>query len=422
MILCDGNSTNKKLSEKAMVWSTQSKSLDITSTKPYKSIRPNVLGRALSNKTLKFTPAELFAAAARSSHLHKINFAPTTPESVLMARLIELHVDDTSLDFAITDNADNLKDYVKSYFVGTVAAGLAYLTMINEGYVWSDHFENVGGGAPKKKRKPDYVFSGPTTGLALMEAKGARSGTSSGFIKRVRDGYKGQVEPHLGHKVGGQIAVRGYSIGAWMKSTNKAELLLHHTAAPPQKKTHKPTQPTQPTVTANSERVATAIQKNSFATAFALAHSPMLANSIRHGGALTFEDDAVPFLRFRWLDHYWLSRPPFPISVSSRKEIVRWFRRVMRCREWSDPFLRPQMFAIHYDIGRLALCSFLNDRGEMPFRVVDNDLREQARTYDREGARGAVLPDGLALIGSGSKIYKPELVFWRRGESDFESM
>jgi hypothetical protein len=148
-----------------------------------------------------------------------------------MARLIERYVDDVADEFAITADADNLKDYVKSYFAGTVGAGLAYLAMINEGYVWSDHFENVGGGNSATKRQPDYVFTGPSTGLALMEAKGTRSATTSAFGKTVQDGYKGQVEPHLGHPVGGQTAVRGYAIGAWMYSKDQAELYMHHTRA-----------------------------------------------------------------------------------------------------------------------------------------------------------------------------------------------
>ena len=200
VISCDQNGANDKFSEKAMVWSTKSKSLDITSTTSHRSSAPKVVGRALSTSSLDITPTELFGAAARSSHLHSINIAIATPESVVMARLIEQYIDNTSSNFAIMSNVDSLKDYVKSYFVGTVAAGLAYMTMINEGYVWSDHFENVGGGNPKTKRKPDYVFAGPATGLALMEAKGARSGNIHTFDGRVLDGYSGQVEPHLGHQ------------------------------------------------------------------------------------------------------------------------------------------------------------------------------------------------------------------------------
>ena len=88
----------------------------------------------------------------------------------MIAKLVEQHVDDFGDDFAILASARSLKDFVKSYFVGTVAAGLAYLVMINEGYVWADHFENIGGGNPTHARKPDFAFGMAGTGVALMES------------------------------------------------------------------------------------------------------------------------------------------------------------------------------------------------------------------------------------------------------------
>jgi len=76
----------------------------------------------------------------------------------MIRALVEQHVDDNKNTFAIENSSDNFKDYVKSYFVGTIASGLAYLAMIKDGYTWSDHFENVGGGNPNVKRKPDFAF------------------------------------------------------------------------------------------------------------------------------------------------------------------------------------------------------------------------------------------------------------------------
>ena len=152
-------------------------------------------------------------------------------QSQMIAKLIEPHVDDINNDFAVLASTDFLKDFVKSYFVGTVAAGLAYLAMTDNGYVWSDHFERVRSQQTRIK-KPDFVFSGATTGVALMEAQGSRSGSAGAFNTTVSDGYTDQVEPHLGSSILGATATHGYCIGAWLQSPKMAELFIHHTDVP----------------------------------------------------------------------------------------------------------------------------------------------------------------------------------------------
>lgn len=405
-----------------MVWSTMSKVLNTGATTSHRHADAKVVGRTPSGTALVMTPSELFGAAARCSHLHSISIAIATPESIVIARLIEQYVDDTSSDFAILSKADALKDYVKSYFSGTVAAGLAYLFMEREGYVWSDHFENVKGGNPKHRRKPDFVFSGPTTGLALMEAKGSRSGSIGAFDSTVLDGYAGQVEPHLGHVVGGQTAVRGYSIGSWMKSTTAAEFRVHHTAPP----TLSPTPPNSvPLAGIDDGEVATDIQRNNFATAFGLAHSPVLSNALRHGTEGSRYPGIVPFLRFRWLDQYWVTSPLVPSTswpVVSNLPLTLLY--ATSDWPWLRPFVESHLFAIREDVAELALRSFLNDvvdtdRSPIPFAVMGDDLRNRARGLDREGRGGAVFADGLALITAGSAIDELELVYWRPGDNDF---
>lgn len=368
------------------------------------------------------TPSELFGAAARCSHLHCVNIQIPTPESLVMARLIEQYVDDTTPEFAVLSKVDTLKDYVKSYFTGTVAAGLAYLFMDREGYIWSDHFENVKGGNPKHSRKPDFVFSGPTAGVALMEAKGSRSGSIGTFDSTVLKGYSGQVEPHLGHVVGSQTAVRGYSIGSWMKSTTAAEFRIHHTAP----SMPSPTPRTSiPVADMDANEVATDIQKNNFATAFGLAHSPVLANALRHGTDRSQPMEVVPFLRFRWLDQYWVTSPL--ISSTSWSEVSNVpFALLYSASAWPRlrPLIHSHLFAIHADVAKLALRTFLNDavdtdRSPIPFPVMGSDVRDRARGLDREGIGGAVFADGLALISPGAAIDNLELVDWHRGNNEF---
>src|SRR5262245_23419041 len=115
-----------------MAWSTKTKDLSVTSVNPHglSPVPVGVTGRAPANLRISFSPTDLFGAGARCTHMHIINPSAATPESLIISSLVEQHVDDTSTDFAVLKTADSFKDYVKSYFAGTVAAGLAYLQMI----------------------------------------------------------------------------------------------------------------------------------------------------------------------------------------------------------------------------------------------------------------------------------------------------
>ena len=177
---------------------------------------------------------------------------------------------------------------METYFSGTVAVGLAYLTMIQEGYTWSDHFENVGGGNTAVKKSPDFVFVDGKGDTTLVESKGTRS-TSTSFNSTVREGYDDQVEPHLGYTVGTSTATHGYCIGSDLSDSSKAELNIHHTGA----------------VTAGTgggsapgPGTSAAVQRHNYATALRLAHSESLCGQIRRG---RLEDEIIPFFWFEWL-------------------------------------------------------------------------------------------------------------------------
>jgi hypothetical protein len=87
----------------------------------------------------------------------------------MIKALVEPHVDNTNNDFAVEKSADNFKDYIQSCFSGTVAAGIAYLTMIGDGYTWSDHFESFSGaGNTSATQKPDFVFAKSGKGLLVI--------------------------------------------------------------------------------------------------------------------------------------------------------------------------------------------------------------------------------------------------------------
>ena len=63
-----------------MSWTTATKNLDVAKIAGHALTRPHVTGRAPSTAAIAFTPAALFGATARCSHLHPINPHLVSPE------------------------------------------------------------------------------------------------------------------------------------------------------------------------------------------------------------------------------------------------------------------------------------------------------------------------------------------------------
>lgn len=393
-----------------MAWTTRAKDLGISKVVPHPSSDPNVIGRAPTITTINFTPLEMFGATARCSFLNVINPAAITAESQMMAALIEQYVDDISPDFAILATADLFKDYAKSYFAGTVASGAAYLTLIRDGYTWSDHFENLKGGNPATAKTPDYVFAGTATGVALLESKGTRSATLGGFDTTVRDGYQDQVEPHLGHSVGGATATHGYCVGSYMRSTTQAELRIHHT--------DKPSSGSSSAVDPDLSM----IQRHNYATAFTLAHSPQLGADLRRGRT---EMTRIPMVRFEWLGRNWLTS----LGTQSPDWLDAWDFGSLRfiLHHWPLRIAQSAIgFAIEEGIAKTALTQFL-DGDESPIETGSFeplDAAFLARAREERDAPGAVFPDGLAVIRPYAHLLRSSLepVFWYTEDRRFREM
>jgi hypothetical protein len=395
-------------------WTSQQKDVSATTVQPHVSSVAGVSGRGPGVTSITFKPLEFFAAAARCSHLNVINPAIVTPESLIISSLVENHVDDTSTDFAILSTADTFKDYIKSYFAGTVAAGLAYLQMIKDGYVWSDHFEHFGGGAPGVTRTPDFVFSRPgNADVALVESKGTRSATQATFDSTVDGGYTGQVEPHLGHYVGGLLASHGFCVGAWLTSTTKAELNIHHTAGA----VAGGPWGSAASGAADNDDASWTVQRQNYATAFRLAHSEALARQVR-GGVLEIEP--VPFVEFSWLNRRFLTSAPLGwlrekgllfLSNPSQSNYGYSPRLSGQICDLPRPF-KFMAFAIERDRAEAVLrrVSAVGRVERYEVSPIANDVLAQAR---REG--GALFPDGLAAIELGAPTSEVHVVEWRNG-------
>lgn len=389
-----------------MAWKTKRKDLGTAKLVPHTHSNPVVIGRAPGIGAINFSPLALFGAAARCSHLHLVNPAIVTPESLMIAALVEQHVDDVKNDFAIEASAGSLKDYVKSYFAGTVAAGLSYLKMIHDGYVWLDHFENLGGSFGGTRKTPDFVFAGSGTGVALVESKGARGRTPSAFDARVRDGYTDQVEPHLGHAVGGVTATHGYCIGAYLQSTSKADLRIHHTAVPVSGNASGGADPQSISV----------IQQGSYARAFAMAHSDTMGRAILDGDG----PERVPFVRFGWRGLNWLSSylvGPFGIGPGWFRDHFPEFER-RRPWWWIGDRQGPTFgFAIEETIGLAALARFLPadfSKVETEYSLDIPMLPMDSAVDSREQSDGVFFPDGLAVVTPEAMHDKLQPAIWER--------
>jgi hypothetical protein len=389
-------------------WTSLAKDISTTSTTPHPSSVTGINARPPGIKTINFKPAEFFGAGARCSHLHIVNPALITPESEMIRHLVSEHVDNTNADFAIMSTADNFKDYVKSYFAGTIASALAYLAMIGDGYVWADHFENLGGGNTSTKRTPDFVFARPgAVDVALTESKGTRSATAKEFDKTVNDGYVGQIEPHLGYTVGSALASHGYSIGSRLTSTRKADINIHHTDAI--------------AVTAGGGPMGgsiSTIQRHNYATAFRLSHSERLSREVRSGDL----SNQIPFFEFEWLGRKWLT-----------SDLVNgWYREgiwpfIDLLKQYSSyereyPCSNPAYFAIERDCVEQVLRAVSEPAEELSLlelAPMSPNLMQRVRS---EG-NSALFPDGLAI--SYTRFYDPsnthaKLVVWLRKERAFE--
>jgi hypothetical protein len=394
-------------------WTTQSKDISITSTTDHPSNNAALIGRPPGVTNIQFTPAEFFGAAARCCYSNVINPALVTPESVMIKSLVEQHVDDGKANFSIEPSADDFVDYAKSFFAGTVAAGLAYLAMIKDGYTWSDHFKNIGGGNSNVRRSPDFVFARHGYGdVALVESKGTRSGTAGAFDSTVDDGYRKQVEPHLGYLIGAATATHGYCIGSYLTSPTRGELNVHYTDLVT----------VSPSSGASAGPGSTAsVQRHNYATAFLLAHSESLAQQIRRGH---IEDGTIPFAYFDWLGRRWITAP-LGMTFADIGELgsllnqTPW-RFTGVPRSWQAP-----SFAIESTYAATVLRTLsprVPERFELGFDLtpMPESLRREA---DRETSGGAaIFPDGLAVFIRGAITEKKQPIVWLRDKGDFVSV
>jgi hypothetical protein len=377
-----------------VAWTSKKKTIELKSVTAHRPrAKPGIRGRAPSVSEIRFTPDELFGAMARCSHLHPVDASAVTFESEGCRHLLSQHVDDQADHFAILPTAKRLKDFSRTHMVGVVGAGIAYLQMIRDGYVWCDHFENLTlAGPPPTKRTPDFVFNRPgDTDVAVTESKATHGSSRKQFSNTVESGYLTQVDPYLGLELSGAIASHGFSIGSWMTSPTRGELLINHTAQPV----------SSPSMGAPG--TPKAIRRGNYLTVLSLMFGPAVADGARAGAWPSSETD---FLIAHWLDREWLLGfpPQFRGSVPIGLDIdpaLTWL-----------PWLERSVFALELNISRVVLRSLTRPDGAEDFLAGLPRMDEALIGRAREDG-GAVYPDGFAVLGTRKTPQKIKLSLWR---------
>ncbi|MBB4420791.1 hypothetical protein GGE20_005782 [Rhizobium leguminosarum] len=373
-----------------MVWATKTKGLELTKTTGHPPPRkPQIRGRAPATKAITFTPAELFGAMAKCSHLHVVNSAAVTSESETCRHLLNEYVDDDDDSFAILETADRLKDFSRTHLAGVVGAGISYLQMIRDGYTWCDHFENMSlAGAAPTKKSPDFVFSRrDDKTVALTESKATRGSSRKQFDTTVRRGYLQQVSPYLGMRVGSSVASHGFAIGSWMTSAKRAEIVIHHTA-PPSGNGDGSDEGADPTE----------VRRGNYLNALTLLLGPDVSRAALSG---EWSARGRQFVMARWLGHEWLlGFAPFhsPYVFDEEDKILWENSHKLAPSLWG--FNR---FALEWNVARQFFMSLeRNDTLTNPLENIpemDDRLIAEARSSD-----SAVFPDGFAVIGKDADL------------------
>lgn len=392
------------------MWLSKTRTINVADTAAH-APKPGQVGVDVAPVTLEFTAQELFGAAARCSFLTYVDPDLRGREAEMIWALAWPHI--TSAEeggevLAIDKSAADLKDFLKSYFSGVLATGLAYHFMVGQGYKWVGHFEN-GGAAIKKEKSPDFIFEGDhVDGLALLESKGTRSPNGKQFAGVVKKGYVEQVGAQLAKPIFGGIATHGFCVGARLSGKDGACLIVHHTG------------PAGPDGTGGDEKLSPAasvggagglspVQQENYATAFELALGAGMGRMVRTGG----EDSAPlqgPFAVRSWLGRRWL--------VAERQRVLRIPQGAGEADEIFDILSRksinPMSWAVELEVAEMLLRRL---RGR-DFEHAERRLETSASRQAARQAEGAVFPDGLALV-SGSEGLRTDSVRWDEQEQRF---
>lgn len=366
-------------------WNSSRKGLGVARVKAHAPQHSRlIVGRAPENRVVEFTPAELFGAMAQCSSRRNMDQNAAKAQVEACRLLIAQHVDESGRQFAVMSTFRGLKDYFRKAMTGLVGDGIAYLQMIQDGYRWVDHFENLSvTKSVSSGRTPDFVFSRSNDRfVALTEAKATKGTTRPAFDKAVGDGYIGQVEPHLGRAIGTSVATHGFAVGSWMTSDSTAEIFVHHTGE---------CEPDEDKDDGGGEAARSDpsdVRFGSYCGVLTLLFGPDVGQAARRGD---WKPSRQTFTTVDWLGRTWVvgENAIEPLKPVTDGELV--FHR-----PWALPFLNG--FALDLEIAR-RLFAYI-EMEERASAIFDNipEYDERIRT-EAKNTGGAIFPDGFAVLG-----------------------
>lgn len=233
---------------------------------------------------LKFDPFKFVYAAARSSNVgSKLGLrGQIAGLGLASAALAHMKIEKQAPQgLFLHQNFSLLKDFVGTSLKGTIGAAVAYMEMVDLGFVWQGHWEDcVSSGS--SVAHPDFIFAKPSA-ICLVDAKGTTASADS----LAKQEWRRQIYMNKATKLNfGGMASEGRVIATELSETSPAKLVTAYgkwgATAP-----HGSNKNNTPAAVAS-------VQRANFIDAFFLVGLPYLAwklvgnrnfGPLRHGAA-----------------------------------------------------------------------------------------------------------------------------------------
>lgn len=173
--------------------------------KPRNSIRySRFRHEPLLNSNMPVSFIKLVSAIIRTSAAGMTVSVKSTAATTSLAEGVLKYLQSTPYGLTVDAEFHELKEFVGTTYTGVLGAGLAYLRMLHDEYVWKAHYEELklsAGGVAQAE--PDFAFA-KAGDIALVEAKGTGKNLDAA-ITAAKNGYLRQIDPAAKRALQGNI-------------------------------------------------------------------------------------------------------------------------------------------------------------------------------------------------------------------------